>query len=434
MNILLKLSTVGLFSTLFFLAAASPVAAAACDELYFIMNRYFLLNNNVLKIDVDEPDKAYQLAPIATEQNPQQPYLFRLTNGDFGLVYREKNERIWFKNISGGAETVVQKKRTDKHYSVNWPRAVQLKDGTIIVAFSSHVKEEWEACKPTNGCLFDTRIRLFSSGDNGRTWSLLSELTNSLTGDPGRGGLWQPTPIELSDGSLGLLINEQMLTPAGSQCDAFRYDATAFYVSTDKGKTWQRRASVASGGGQCTHYNEGSVIELPDGRLVTVMRTIEPTAVALVRKGTVQLTISSDQGRTWSAPKVIAEAGHQLPTEPGAATAIAPLIRRVRDRFVLLYNKIIPEGNDIFTVKTAINLVPDSWNTPEYSPAVIGPGAIGANCLPGGGTGGNPADLTDTGDTPGDEVNIFDYNALIAGFGTTYNIFNYNTLVGRFGE
>lgn len=46
----------------------------------------------------------------------------------------------------------------------------------------------------------------------------------------------------------------------------------------------------------------------------------------------------------------------------------------------------------------------------------------------------NPADFTDEGDTPGDEVNIFDYNVLIAGFGTTYDIFDYNTLVGRFGE
>lgn len=46
----------------------------------------------------------------------------------------------------------------------------------------------------------------------------------------------------------------------------------------------------------------------------------------------------------------------------------------------------------------------------------------------------NPADLTDEGNTPEDEVNIFDYNVLIAGFGTTYDISDYNELLGRFGE
>lgn len=46
----------------------------------------------------------------------------------------------------------------------------------------------------------------------------------------------------------------------------------------------------------------------------------------------------------------------------------------------------------------------------------------------------NPADLTDEDDRPGDEVNVFDYNVLTAGFGTTYDIFDYNILVGRWGE
>lgn len=61
----------------------------------------------------------------------------------------------------------------------------------------------------------------------------------------------------------------------------------------------------------------------------------------------------------------------------------------------------------------------------------------------------NPADLTDEGDTPGDEVNIFDYNQLVSDFGKTgspgwlradidkngkVDIFDYNILVENFGK
>jgi hypothetical protein len=43
-------------------------------------------------------------------------------------------------------------------------------------------------------------------------------------------------------------------------------------------------------------------------------------------------------------------------------------------------------------------------------------------------------DLTDTDDTPSDQVNLADYLALKSGFGTTYTIFDYNNLVANFGQ
>jgi hypothetical protein len=45
-----------------------------------------------------------------------------------------------------------------------------------------------------------------------------------------------------------------------------------------------------------------------------------------------------------------------------------------------------------------------------------------------------PGDFTDTGDTPSDQVNIFDYNTLVLGFGTTYSIFDYNDLITNYGK
>lgn len=45
-----------------------------------------------------------------------------------------------------------------------------------------------------------------------------------------------------------------------------------------------------------------------------------------------------------------------------------------------------------------------------------------------------PGDLTDTDDTAGDQVNLADYLAFRAGFGTTYTIFDYNNLVTNFAK
>jgi len=43
-------------------------------------------------------------------------------------------------------------------------------------------------------------------------------------------------------------------------------------------------------------------------------------------------------------------------------------------------------------------------------------------------------DLTETGDVPGDHVNIYDYNILVSNFGNPYTIFDYNDLVGNYGK
>jgi hypothetical protein len=45
-----------------------------------------------------------------------------------------------------------------------------------------------------------------------------------------------------------------------------------------------------------------------------------------------------------------------------------------------------------------------------------------------------PGDFTDTGDTPSDQVNIFDYNTLSLGLGTTYTLFDYNDLISHYNQ
>ena len=52
-------------------------------------------------------------------------------------------------------------------------------------------------------------------------------------------------------------------------------------------------------------------------------------------------------------------------------------------------------------------------------------GAQSANNLP----TIRPGDLNDD-----NEVNLLDYNLLVAGYGTKYTIFDYNTLVSNYGK
>lgn len=91
--------------------------------------------------------------------------------------------------------------------------------------------------------------------------------------------------------------------------------------------------------------------------------------------------------------------------------------------------------NQLITVAAqtaAYFLLPDNTSTPSITPTPTT----------------NSADLVDTGDAPGDQVNIFDYNLLLSDFGKTgspgwiradinddgrVDIFDYNLLVGAFG-
>jgi photosystem II stability/assembly factor-like uncharacterized protein len=63
------------------------------------------------------------------------------------------------------------------------------------------------------------------------------------------------------------------------------------FVSTDKGQTWTRRGGVLF---PKSHYDEHMVVELRDGRLWMLARTGNGIAESY----------SSDQGRTWSEPKI----------------------------------------------------------------------------------------------------------------------------------
>jgi len=68
--------------------------------------------------------------------------------------------------------------------------------------------------------------------------------------------------------------------------------------STDNGRTWGDLSVVAK------DYNEFSLAEMPDGRLVAALRS---------ERGDSAVSESPDKGRTWTQPRTITKVNHHPP-------------------------------------------------------------------------------------------------------------------------
>ncbi len=126
---------------------------------------------------------------------------------------------------------------------------------------------------------------VFHSLDNGRTW--LDSVRLDVR--PFRSG-WTLRPIvELPDGTLLLPCYEEEFGPAerGLSCSAF------VMRSVDRGRSWAAPALVAGQGE--IGFNEPSLLCLPNGRIIALMRTMP--AAHLYQ------SVSEDGGRTWTRPQ-----------------------------------------------------------------------------------------------------------------------------------
>ena len=107
---------------------------------------------------------------------------------------------------------------------------------------------------------------------------------------------------------------------------------TVLFTSNDNALTWQRRSTIASyvAGPNTSMGSEGptesSVVQLNNGNLLSVYRTGQPFPTTDVNATSPSLfwSISSDEGLTWSAPKMLGVAG------------VFPLLRKLDDGTVAL--------------------------------------------------------------------------------------------------
>lgn len=93
-------------------------------------------------------------------------------------------------------------------------------------------------------------------------------------------------------------------------------------VSEDDGTSWTQLSVIKNNSGiddtgSCSNPSEDALTRLPDGRLVILYRNRDGTATDWSENIPLCMQFSSDEGSTWSSPKVIADGPHGV--EPKAA-------------------------------------------------------------------------------------------------------------------
>lgn len=123
--------------------------------------------------------------------------------------------------------------------------------------------DSWETCQ----------INAIHSDDAGKTWSKPISLESEL------GFMLRNKPLFLTNGDILLPIYDE------------RKWASLFWISSDKGQTWQKSEYLLSEPGNI----QPTVIQRKDGSLFSLMRTGK-------QGGRLWCTYSSDNGRTWAEP------------------------------------------------------------------------------------------------------------------------------------
>ncbi|MBI1355955.1 MAG: exo-alpha-sialidase [Acidobacteria bacterium] len=218
------------------------------------------------------------------EQNVMSTSLLRSkTSGDILLFYGVKNSKsdlhFWVRRSSDEAATWSEPTLVDAQpgYSVmNNDRVVQLADGRLLapIAFTE------EVFKP--GTAFRTAV--YYSDDDGRTWARSADSLEA----PQRGAM-EPGLVELADGRVLQIIRTQV----GKIWHSY---------SSDRGESW----SPAEPWIIPSPEAPATIVRLPDARLALFYN---PVYVEGANHGgartPLSVSLSSDEGRSWSAPQAI---------------------------------------------------------------------------------------------------------------------------------
>ncbi|MEO6966180.1 MAG: sialidase family protein [Acidobacteriaceae bacterium] len=220
------------------------------------------------------------------------PVLIRLHNGTLMTVFRAGAPHIGIKgrlDISTSSDggktwsaprTVVDSPEDDRN-----PALGQLDNGDIILSYailsgydSTGLKFGGykEADEKSDG------VYTVRSSDNGKTWTKpnRSESTHAIQ-EKGNGMISPYGKIvQLPDHTALMSVYYEFPKPRGAEEYVFR--------SRDGGKTWNDPSLIAK------HFNETGLLVLPDGKILAALRS--------ENGGHVSISISSDNGHTWSTP------------------------------------------------------------------------------------------------------------------------------------
>jgi lysophospholipase L1-like esterase len=191
---------------------------------------------------------------------------------------------------------------------------LRTRSGAIILIFANDAVLKYSWDKEKNLPKPDMRLPSYSirSLDEGKTWQDLNLLHDGWCG-------CIQDILQTSTGNV-VVPGQELLYKEGRH-------ATVPYVSTDDGKTWQRTRYLDIGGqGDHAGAIEGTLEELRDGRLWMLLRSYA---------GFFYESLSSDHGLTWTDPK---------PSAIKSTGSPGKMKRLASGRLVLLWNAIPNEG------------------------------------------------------------------------------------------
>jgi len=135
-------------------------------------------------------------------------------------------------------------------------------------------------------------VLMLRSNDHGKTWSDPVRQTPPLTGPE----FELCAPIQVLPDGRWVWSTSTWFDWAGNCPDGLRQVG---WVSDDQGKTWSSYMDVMHEPGNRTFFWESKIIPLPDGRLLSNAWVYDDIAKADRPN---QYALSSDGGKTWTAP------------------------------------------------------------------------------------------------------------------------------------
>lgn len=239
-------------------------------------------------------------------------------------------------------------------YGAQYGRMLQLKGKTWLAGYT--ISRNNGYAKDPNGGL---ELEVSRSDDNGRTWKVISTIT-----DPGR-DLDNAQLIQLPDKSILL------------SCRSVRWQESYrlfVYRSTDNGVSWTRLSTIDANEGKPGELGkpDKGVYEphfyfLSDGRLSVMYANEKHVTGSVSYSQIISQKISPDYGRTWGPEIWVAyEPGHNA-SRPGM-----PVWTRMKNgQYIVVYEICGPEKCNIYYKKSA-----DGFNWPVGLGTMI-PGQLG---------------------------------------------------------
>ena len=223
------------------------------------------------------------------------PVIIQLQNGDALSVYRAGAPHVGVKgrldlvrSTDGGKTWSAPWTAVDGEFDHRNPALGQLKDGTILLAYSIASNYDSTGLK-FNGSrrdrVFDG-VYLVRSKDGGKTW------TKPARSEPihkfyEAGGVVSPYGkiVQMKDGTVLMAVYFEFFADMAHKSYLFQ--------SHDGGLTWGEPSLMGK------HYNETAITMLPNGDILAAVRS--------EKGGHLSITRSTDRGKTFQTPEQLTE-------------------------------------------------------------------------------------------------------------------------------